>query len=63
MLPEKTFEGRTGIITGGATGIGFAIAREVARLGGRVVLASRKEEKLTPAVEQIRSETGRADCP
>ncbi|HYC61852.1 MAG TPA: SDR family oxidoreductase [Thermoanaerobaculia bacterium] len=62
MLPEKTFEGRTGIITGGATGIGFAIAREVARKGGRVVLASRKEEKLAPAVEQIRSETGRADA-
>jgi NAD(P)-dependent dehydrogenase (short-subunit alcohol dehydrogenase family) len=62
MLPEKTFEGRTGVITGGATGIGFAIAREVARLGGRVVLASRKEAKLAPAVEQIRSETGRADA-
>jgi NAD(P)-dependent dehydrogenase (short-subunit alcohol dehydrogenase family) len=62
MLPEKTFEGRTGVITGGATGIGFAIAREVARLGGRVVLASRKEEKLTASVEQIRSETGRADA-
>lgn len=62
MLPEKTFEGRAGIITGGATGIGFAMAREVARLGGRVMLASRKEEKLTAAVEQIRSETGRADA-
>lgn len=62
MLPEKTFEGRTGIITGGATGIGFAIAREVARLGGKVILASRKEEKLAPSVEQIRSETGRADA-
>jgi NAD(P)-dependent dehydrogenase (short-subunit alcohol dehydrogenase family) len=62
MLPDKTFEGRTGVITGGATGIGFAIAREVARLGGRVVIASRKEEKLIPAVEQIRSETGRADA-
>lgn len=62
MLPDKTFEGRTGIITGGATGIGFAVAREVARLGGRVVLASRKEEKLQASVEQIRSETGRADA-
>jgi NAD(P)-dependent dehydrogenase (short-subunit alcohol dehydrogenase family) len=62
MLPEKTYEGRVGIITGGATGIGNAIAREVARLGGRVVLVSRKEEKLAPAVEQIRSETGRADA-
>lgn len=62
MLPEKTFEGRTGIITGGATGIGFAMARELARLGARVVIASRKEEKLAASVEQIRSETGRADA-
>jgi NAD(P)-dependent dehydrogenase (short-subunit alcohol dehydrogenase family) len=62
MLPEKTYEGRVGIITGGATGIGNAIAREVARLGAKVILVSRKEEKLAPAVEQIRSETGRADA-
>lgn len=61
MLPEKTFDGRVGIITGGATGIGNAIAREVARLGAHVVLASRKEEKLGQAVEEIRSLTGRAD--
>jgi NAD(P)-dependent dehydrogenase (short-subunit alcohol dehydrogenase family) len=62
MLPEKTFEGRVGIITGGATGIGFAIARELTRLGARVILASRKEENLGKAVEQIRSETGREDA-
>ena len=62
MLPEKTFEGRVGIITGGATGIGNAIAREVARLGARIVICSRKEENLQKAVEQIRSETGRADA-
>ena len=53
MLPDKTFEGRTGIITGGATGIGFAIAREITRLGGRVVIASRKEENLKKAVEKL----------
>ncbi|GAC1396247.1 MAG: SDR family oxidoreductase [Thermoanaerobaculia bacterium] len=57
MLPGKSFDGRTGIITGGATGIGFAIARELARLGATVILASRKEENLTAAVEQIRSQT------
>ena len=62
MLPDKTFENRVGIITGGATGIGNAIAREVARLGGRVILCSRKEENLGKAVEQIRSETGRAEA-
>ena len=61
MLPDKTFEGRVGIITGGATGIGNAIANEVTRLGARVVICSRKEENLGPAVEQIRSATGRAD--
>jgi NAD(P)-dependent dehydrogenase (short-subunit alcohol dehydrogenase family) len=59
MLPDNTFEGRVGIITGGATGIGFAMAREVARLGAKVILCSRKEENLQKAVEQIRSETGR----
>ena len=58
MLPEKTFQDRVGIVTGGATGIGLGIARELARLGARVILASRKEENLGKAVEEIRSESG-----
>jgi NAD(P)-dependent dehydrogenase (short-subunit alcohol dehydrogenase family) len=62
MLPEKTFEGRTGIITGGATGIGFAMARELTRLGATVVICSRKEENLGKAVESLRSESGRTDA-
>jgi NAD(P)-dependent dehydrogenase (short-subunit alcohol dehydrogenase family) len=53
MLPEKTFEGRVAIVTGGATGIGFAIARELGRLGARVVIASRKEENLKTAVAEL----------
>ena len=59
MLPEKTFENRVGIVTGGATGIGFGIAGELARLGATVVLASRKEENLKAAVEKIREENRR----
>ena len=55
MLPEKTFDGKTGIITGGATGIGFGIARELSRLGARVILASRKEENLRKAAGEIQS--------
>ena len=62
MLPPNTFENRVGIVTGGATGIGNAIARQIAKLGGTVVLASRKEENLGKAVEQIRSETGRENA-
>ena len=61
MLPDNTFENRVAIITGGATGIGNAIARQLARLGARVVIASRKEENLSRAVEEMRSETGRAE--
>ena len=53
MLPEKTFEGRVGVITGGATGIGFAIARELVRLGASVVLASRKEDNLRKATGEL----------
>lgn len=60
MLPEKTFEGRVGIITGGATGIGFGMATELARLGATVILASRKEENLRSAVEQLRAAGGNA---
>ncbi|HEV7920193.1 MAG TPA: SDR family oxidoreductase [Thermoanaerobaculia bacterium] len=60
MLPEKTFEGRVGIVTGGATGIGFGLAKELARLGGTVVICSRKEENLAKAVDEIRSAGGSA---
>ena len=62
MLPEQTFGQRVGIVTGGATGIGFGMARELVRLGATVVLCSRKEENLGKAVEQLRSESGRADA-
>jgi NAD(P)-dependent dehydrogenase (short-subunit alcohol dehydrogenase family) len=61
MLPDKTFEGRVGIITGGATGIGFSIAKELSRLGATIIIASRKEENLQKAVEEIRGAGGHAD--
>lgn len=60
MLPEKTFQGRVGIVTGGATGIGFGLAKELARLGATVVICSRKEENLGKAVDEIRGAGGQA---
>lgn len=53
MLPEKSLEGRVAVITGGGTGIGFAIASEFARLGARLVLASRNTEHIEPAAEAL----------
>jgi 2,4-dienoyl-CoA reductase [(3E)-enoyl-CoA-producing], peroxisomal len=43
------------IITGGATGIGFGVAELLGSLGAHVVLASRKRERLDPAVDQLKA--------
>jgi NAD(P)-dependent dehydrogenase (short-subunit alcohol dehydrogenase family) len=53
MLPEKSLDGRVAIITGGGTGIGFGIASEYARLGARLVLASRSEKHLEPSAQAL----------
>lgn len=45
-LPPGTFGGTTVLVTGGGTGLGLATAREFARLGADLVLASRKAEHL-----------------
>ena len=52
------FEGRVAIVTGGATGIGRAIASELALLSCRVVIASRDEQRLSEAAKQISSADG-----
>jgi peroxisomal 2,4-dienoyl-CoA reductase len=54
--------GQVGIITGGATGIGFGIAELLAELGMHVVLASRKPEHLEPSVEKLHQRGGAASA-
>jgi peroxisomal trans-2-enoyl-CoA reductase len=41
--------GHTALVTGGATGIGFAIAEQLGMLGASVVIASRNAERLAAA--------------
>jgi len=50
------FQGRGAVITGGASGIGFATATEFARRGARVVLADVDEPGLQSAVQRLRAE-------
>jgi NAD(P)-dependent dehydrogenase (short-subunit alcohol dehydrogenase family) len=42
--PKRRFEGKTAIVTGGASGIGAALSRALAGEGARVVLADRQTD-------------------
>ncbi len=53
--------GRTFLVTGANTGIGFETARVLARKGGRVLLGCRSEERAAGAIERIRAESPEAD--
>ncbi|HLB80361.1 MAG TPA: SDR family NAD(P)-dependent oxidoreductase, partial [Dongiaceae bacterium] len=46
--------GRTALVSGGGSGIGLAIARELGGLGARVVVAGRTVETLEKAVAELR---------
>jgi NAD(P)-dependent dehydrogenase (short-subunit alcohol dehydrogenase family) len=48
-----THNSQTVIITGGATGIGYAVAEQFIRQGANVVLIGRTKEKLTKAAEKL----------
>jgi NAD(P)-dependent dehydrogenase (short-subunit alcohol dehydrogenase family) len=52
-LPAGTYAGEAVFITGGATGLGKAIASEFARLGASIVIASRKQEHLEAGIAAI----------
>jgi NAD(P)-dependent dehydrogenase (short-subunit alcohol dehydrogenase family) len=52
--------GRTAVITGGSSGIGYAMAEAVGRAGAEVVLVARRERELAEAAEQLAEKKVRA---
>lgn len=52
------FSGRVAIVTGGATGIGYATALQLARLGASVVICSRTADELEAAAARIAEASG-----
>jgi len=51
-------QGQVCLVTGATSGIGRITARELARLGARVIIVGRSPEKTEATVRQIRAETG-----
>lgn len=49
-----SLEGKVAWVTGGAYGIGFAIAEALARAGAKIVINCRSEDKLEKAVTEFR---------
>ncbi len=47
------FEGKVGFVTAGATGIGFACAKEIVAGGGRVMICARRENTLIDAAREL----------
>jgi short chain dehydrogenase. len=56
------FDGKNVIVTGGSSGIGFAIAKKFAEENANVVVIARNAEKLDAAVKKIKDETKGRVC-
>ena len=55
-----SLQGRAALVTGGSSGIGYAIAEAIALAGARTVLLARREVELKLAVSRIREQGGEA---
>jgi NAD(P)-dependent dehydrogenase (short-subunit alcohol dehydrogenase family) len=53
MFEKNILKGQSGIITGGTSGIGLAIAEYLIEHGARVTITGRNEEKLKKAVAEL----------
>lgn len=49
------FAGQAAIVTGGGTGIGLEVAKELAHLGAKVAIGSRKQENLDAGLAALRA--------
>lgn len=53
MFAKNLYQGKIVFVTGGRSGIGYAIAKQLLELGAKVIIASRKEEPLAKAAQAL----------
>lgn len=58
MFKNEELKDKVIVVTGGGSGLGESMTRYFLQLGAKVVITSRKLEKLNAAAEKLRSETG-----
>ena len=56
LAPNEMLKGRTALITGGTSGIGYEVAKAYINAGARVVITGRNEEKIKRACKAINDE-------
>ena len=56
MPSEVALAGKVALVTGASRGIGYAIARRLGRMGGRVAICARDQAKLEQSASSLRGE-------
>lgn len=62
FLSKYNMSGRTAVITGGGSGIGYACAAALCSVGAHVVITGRNEKRLQNAVAELQRNNGSAEC-
>ena len=55
-LEHFDLSGKTALVTGGATGLGFHMSRALARAGADVLIVARRTKVLEEAAEELRKD-------
>lgn len=58
MLREDALKGKTILITGGGTGLGYSMGKYFLQLGANLIITSRKIDRLQEAADTLEKETG-----
>jgi NAD(P)-dependent dehydrogenase (short-subunit alcohol dehydrogenase family) len=58
---DLELKGKSALVTGSTGGIGFAIARGLAREGARVIVSGRSDERVNRAIDTIKQKHGSAE--